>query len=320
MSALSRPLNTELYKKLQRFHNSRAADSLMLSSEEYHALCQFYGLPSNTSVKASVDYLACRSFHIAMHQFKPKMVQATVLICHGYFDHAGLYGHLIDFLVKKNVQVFCFDMPGHGLSSGAKVEIKQFSDYQAILKRALCHIETCGVNVSALYGIGQSTGGAILIDGLSSQLNTINLKGVALLAPLVRPKAWQQARIMQSILAGKLAYWPRKFSRNSSDEKFLEFLKSTDPLQSRYLSVNWVGALNKWIPDIESRPMRSQRVLVIQGAEDDTVDWQHNLPVIQGLFGTVKTCLIAEAGHQLVNEADALRTQVFQMLAQELGL
>ena len=49
-----------------------------------------------------------------------------ILISHGYYDHAGLYGYLIEHLLSRGWNVAIFDQIGHGLSSGSRAEIQDF--------------------------------------------------------------------------------------------------------------------------------------------------------------------------------------------------
>ena len=45
-----------------------------------------------------------------------------------------------------------------------------------------------------------------------------------------------------------------------------------------------MGALARWIKRIEAAPRSTRRPLIVQGEEDMTVDWQHNLQVLRGKF------------------------------------
>ena len=46
----------------------------------------------------------------------PEEKENVFLISHGYYDHAGLYGHLIEHLLSRGWNVAIFDQIGHGLS------------------------------------------------------------------------------------------------------------------------------------------------------------------------------------------------------------
>ncbi|MED5413144.1 MAG: alpha/beta fold hydrolase, partial [Pseudomonadota bacterium] len=72
--------------------------------------------------------LVCQSFCTSLDKQK-----GTVFIIHGYFDHTGLYGHLIKHCLQKGLTVISFDLPGHGLSSGDPASIDSFNQYSDAL-------------------------------------------------------------------------------------------------------------------------------------------------------------------------------------------
>ena len=60
---------------------------------------------------------------------------ASLLILHGYYDHVGLYRHVVEWGLRMGFAVLACDLPGHGLSSGARASINEFVEYQAVLQR-----------------------------------------------------------------------------------------------------------------------------------------------------------------------------------------
>ncbi|MCY1308190.1 hypothetical protein D9M70_581790 [compost metagenome] len=112
---------------------------------------------------------------------------------------------------------------------------------------------------------------------------------------------------------------PRRFSVNSSDAEFIEFVHHKDPLQPKTLPTAWVGALSRWVPRIEAAARSSRRPLVIQGGGDMTVDWRHNLRVLEEKFQQPEVLLLDGAGHHLVNEAPVYRELYFSFLRERLG-
>jgi alpha-beta hydrolase superfamily lysophospholipase len=112
---------------------------------------------------------------------------------------------------------------------------------------------------------------------------------------------------------------PRRFSVNSSDAAFIDFVHHHDPLQPRNLPTAWVGALSRWVPHIEAAPRSTRSPLIIQGGADMTVAWRHNLKVLQAKFAAPQVLMLETAGHHLANEAPALRQRYFTFLAEHLG-
>ena len=111
---------------------------------------------------------------------------------------------------------------------------------------------------------------------------------------------------------------PRRFSENSGDPAFLTFIQSSDPLQPNILPTAWVGALSRWIPRIEGAPRSPHSPIIVQGGADMTVDWQHNLPVLERKFTSPDVLRLPDARHHLVNEREAIRREYFDYLSQRL--
>ena len=57
----------------------------------------------------------------------------------------------------------------------------------------------------------------------------------------------------------------------------------------------------------------------MQGEQDATVEWQHNLDVLEDKFNQPRRLLLPDARHHLVNEREALRQQYFEFLTRQLG-
>jgi len=256
-------------------------------------------------------------YRIAMQVCRPVQAVATLIVLHGYYDHMGLYGHVYDWALQQGFAVLSCDLPGHGLSSGARASINSFQEYQQVLQALLAKAEQLRLP-KPWHILGQSTGGAIALDYLLTQQPLSQLGETILLAPLVRPRAWQQSKLLYQLVKPFRANVPRRYTDNSHDSAFVEFVRH-DPLQVQVLPTAWVGALAQWIPYIEQAKPSSHSPIIVQGQADMTVDWQHNLNVITDKFSEPRILLIAEAKHHLANEQLALREQYFQFLREQLG-
>ena len=263
-------------------------------------------------------YFDAAGFRIACHLWQPqKRSRGTVLISHGYFDHVGLFHHVIELFLKRGFAVVAYDLPGHGLSSGATASIDSFAQYQQVLLACLTQMQHLA---HPWHWLGQSTGGAIAMDYLlHTPAEHQPFKQVFLLAPLVWPCGWDAGKYLHTLLRPFVKTIKRTFATNSHDTEFLDFLKHRDPLQSRRLSVNWVSAWKRWLPGLLAAAPSQQELLVIQGDEDTTVDWQKNVPVIGSKFPQADIHILPGAGHQLVNETAALRQQISALIDDRLG-
>ena len=245
--------------------------------------------------------------------------RATLVLLHGYYDHMGLYRHLIEWALEMGYAVISCDLPGHGLSEGPRASINEFAEYQAALQGLLQQAELLDLP-QPWHLCGQSTGGAIIADYLLHQPQAAATLGRSiLLAPLVRPRAWGWSKLTYQVMRHFVEAIPRRFSDNSSDQQFLQFLLNQDPLQPRTLPTAWVGALSRWVPHIEAAPVSMHQPLIVQGDADMTVDWQHNLKVLNAKFNAPQVLMVPSAKHHLANETAPLRQRYFDFLREQLA-
>ncbi|MFC3607622.1 alpha/beta hydrolase [Stutzerimonas tarimensis] len=279
----------------------------------------FYGLDlsSRADVHIRQGKRQVGGYEVVLQLWTADEPRATLLVLHGYYDHMGLYRNVVAWGLARGFAVLGCDLPGHGLSSGAPASINEFAEYQVVLQALMAEAERLGLP-QPWHLLGQSTGGAILLDHLLRQPAAARLGQSILLAPLVRPRAWARSRLSYQLLRHFVDGIPRQFSDNSGDRAFLEFQRR-DPLQAATLPTAWVGALDRWIPQVEAAPACHYRPIIIQGEQDMTVDWRYNLPVLQAKFAQPEILRLADARHHLVNEREDIRREYFAFLDERLA-
>jgi alpha-beta hydrolase superfamily lysophospholipase len=289
---------------------------------QLQAYSQHYSLNFDESSEAlshQAGLAKLGGYDIAVQRWMTGPAVGTAILVHGYYDHVGLYKNLIDFCLRQNLNVVAFDLPGHGLSGGEQAVIANFQDYDAVFSEMVEKVQAS--MPEPLFAFGQSTGGAILINFLLKRGFTAEecpFADVILLAPLVRPMGWRKGMILQPVVSLFLKQMKRKHGDSSSDADFLDFVRSQDPLQSLFLSVEWVGALIKWMRFIEAQPATDVPMFVVQGDEDGTVDWRHNMKVLEEKFPQRELFVLEEGRHHLVNESLAKRSDMYQHIAERL--
>lgn len=265
-------------------------------------------------------------FKIATHYWLPENARGTLVVVHGYYDHVGVFEHPIRFALEHNLAVLAFDLPGHGLSSGEPAAIDSFNQYGDVLADILQ--QSSAIMPQPLYALGQSTGCAVLLNYLwryaiaqdsPACLEKERFAKIALCSPLVLPRGWRGIHMGQyvySMLRHFIRQIPRTFSKSSHDSEFNAFLKEQDLLQARTLPLSWVGAMKAWHQMILHVAPLQNSCLIVQGTDDMTVDWQYNLPVLKQKLPNAKVVFVADARHQLVNESEQYRKQVFAAIEQ----
>ena len=267
--------------------------------------CQYYGLDAvggDEAVQHSVGTVPSGPFQLAVHLWQHSAARGTLLLLHGYYDHSGLFGKLIQYGLSRHYSVLIFDLPGHGLSTGEMAVIDDFAAYGKAVADVLAAVEL--PLQKPLWVMAQSTGCASLVEFARRQ--PWPFSAAVMLAPLVRPASWLRVRVGHTLLHKFKDSLQRTFNQNSSDPQFLAFLQQ-DPLQSRLLSLRWVGALRRWLAALPESDLGVGPVLVVQGDNDGTVDWRYNINVIVQLFPGSRVEYLAGAGHQLANESQRLR-------------
>lgn len=280
-----------------------------------HALSyrHFYRLPGHDGLRSWLGRFEAGGFDVVGQVWLPTDAKATLVLVHGFYDHMGLYRHVIEWALARGFAVISCDLPGHGLSSGERASIHSFAEYQAVLDALL--VEAQALDLPRPWHLcGQSMGGAIVIDHLLHSAAQSPAQGrPILLAPLVRPRSWTWSRLSYQLLKPFVGGLARRFSENTNDPEFMPFLQA-DPLQPVRLPTVWVGALVPWIKRIEAAPPSACSPLIVQGQQDMTVDWQHNLRVLAGKFDQPQVLMLPPARHHLANEIPEIRQAYFQFL------
>jgi len=278
-------------------------------SPELQAFCRDYGIDFAARMP-HLEHLAGRvhsgDYALAVHYWRQPDASTNLLLLHGYFDHTGLFSKLIAWGLSRRCNVLIFDLPGHGLSTGEPAVIDDFGDYSRAIDAVLGAVHLPPL---PLWVMAQSTGGAALVDFARNY--TWPFAATVLLAPLVRPAGWHKVRAGHILLARFADGIARKFSVNSSDRLFIDFVQR-DPLQSRRISLRWVGALRRWLRDLPPDDLGVGPALIIQGDADATVDWRYNVGFLGRLFPGSEVEYLHGAGHQLANESEDFRREYLQ--------
>lgn len=306
-------------KEMQHLSFDPQKDRNLTYSADVKKYFEHYQLNIDKRVEALTHCFGkftAQGFDLACHYFAPAFPEATVYLLHGYLDHSGLFQKTIEFFVRNNYAVIIFDLPGHGLSSGKRFDIDNFNVYSLVLLDLLKLSQKQFPKTR--YAIGQSTGGACILNLLVSQPNNPFSK-IVLLAPLVRIKKWRWVKFSYPLLSRITKTVKRSYPVNSSDREFLQFIKHNDPLQPRRIPLHWLRAAEKWVAKIEKHRPALHSLLVIQGDRDTTVDWKHNVKVLEKLLPNMQSEIISGAGHQLANEGLKIRATIFSMIKKYIG-
>jgi alpha-beta hydrolase superfamily lysophospholipase len=269
----------------------------------------FYSL-NPTNAQHYFGTIESKSEVLAAHVFIPLEPRGTLFLIHGYFDHTGTLARLIAAALEENYAVVSWDLPGHGLSSGDRTDTGQFSlcaeQFIDIVQRSAEHLP------QPIHLVAHSTGSSIAIEYMHNPDPDVFSKMV-FLAPLVRHAHWGWGKFGYAISNPFVNKVRRREKTNSTDEAYLAFVKK-DPLHSAVLSYDYLGDLYAWEKQVRKYPVWPESVCIIQGDKDTVVSWKYNTKFLETKFETTELHLIHGAKHQLVNESDNYRNQVFELI------
>ncbi|MFT5706126.1 MAG: alpha-beta hydrolase superfamily lysophospholipase [Oceanospirillaceae bacterium] len=250
------------------------------------------------------------------YQQKGKVLGSCIIV-HGYMDHSALYRHLIKHFLGLGWDVLIYDKIGHGLSTGARYAIDSFTQYASQLQQVLECLAERGENLKPWMLIGQSTGAAVVMEHALNPIfkSFAQIKQRVLLAPLVQCYKFNWVKFQYQCMRFLITRVKRGRSENSHDLQYLDFIRTADPFSSQYIQLNWIGAMLSWAKHFTQYAPCAMPVLIIQGSDDQTVNWQYNVAVIAQQFPKSELCIIDGGKHHLVNEAIKWRHQVFAKIA-----
>lgn len=301
---------------IDNLHDQLPLDDIALTRSDDPNLkpyLNFYQLPMpNKSLSLYAGRLAVDGDHIFTMAWQPTNSIGTAIVVHGYMDHMGLFNHLIQNLLERQLRVVCFDLPGHGLSTGTPGYILDYGDYVGALESVIS--VTRRKFDGPLHGVGQSMGGAVLLKHHIKDADDYPFTSLNLFAPLLQPKNWPINHILYLLTKPFFKTRKRVFRDSSWDQEFLYFLRYCDPLQARLMPLAWVGALKKWIQEFRRYEGGDLAINLIQGDADKTLDWETNLGVFEQKFPALNVHIIKDGNHHLVNEIESMRSEIFAAL------
>ena len=88
--------------------------------------------------------------------------KAVWVVVHGYAEHSGRYGNLVEHMVPQGYALYALDHVGHGQSEGSRAYVERFGDYITTLKTFVDTVRGWQPDVP-LFLFGHSLGGLIAV-------------------------------------------------------------------------------------------------------------------------------------------------------------
>lgn len=239
---------------------------------------------------------------------------ANVLIIHGLHEHCGRYEHVAKRLNALDINVYTFDLRGHGKSGGSKNIVKDLDEYRQDVENVYRSIP----KDKPFFMMGISMGGLILIQFLLFQerndVSGVILLGAALevgkdISPMTVKVVQFLGKYLPNLKSTKLE--PTSVSRDSDEVKNYE----TDPLVTLDGVKAGMGlALIEAINDVKSRFEEfDYPVVVMHGSDDKITNPEGSEYFFSKIKSTDKTLKIwPDAYHALMHETN--KSEIMEFL------
>lgn len=233
-----------------------------------------------------------------------KNPKANLLIVHGLHEHCERYQHVATHLNSIGVNVYTFDLRGHGKSGGPKNIIKDIDEYRQDVENVY---RTIPKDIP-FFILGHSMGGLIVFHFLMFQERTdiagVIFSGAALevgedITPLTVKAVKVIGKILPQLKTEKLN--PDNITR---DKKEVELYK-TDPLITRHGAKAGLGlALINAIQDAKTMFKDFNfPVLIMHGGDDKITNPKGSIALYDLCASQDKSLQIWEgAYHEIFNE------------------
>ncbi|NPV02306.1 MAG: alpha/beta hydrolase [Brevinematales bacterium] len=276
----------------------------------------YYGMLSDT-FDHYYGYIDCKKYRIFANVFVPPRPKGNILFNHGLYNHTGSHWRFLSYLLEQGYTVLTYDFPGHGLSSGERFAVGDFSDYTDVMLRV---IDTFRKEWKPPYRLAAfSTGGSCYLDYLLRNHDELFDK-TALVAPLIRSFLWEPSKVSYNLVAKRFGALPvPKFPSYASSDPDFKRRYLGDPLMEWTLPMSWVGALIRWNERIERLPRNDKEILVIQGDKDWVVDYKYNLAFLAEKFPNMRLKVMSGSKHDVLNETYGIRHAAYETIVNFLS-
>lgn len=245
-----------------------------------------------------------------MQRWKPKgPPDVTVLVTHGVAEHSECHHLMAEALASHRVEVYAWDLPGHGKSYGQRGYISNFKEYTTRLQFVLDEVKKITQGKTPIVLFGHSLGGLILLKFLLDSNGRHGCRNVCLSSPALGVKVEvpfikdQISRILVKVAPKITVPHQLNFNDLSRDAEVTSSY-SKDPLRhSKYSAPLYLGILET-MAEVLERAHHIRDPMYIQAAgEDRIVDVESTKAFFQKLGSANKKLTVyPDSYHEIFND------------------
>lgn len=129
--------------------------------------------------------------------------RAVLAVVHGFGEHSGRYGNVVDWFAPKAYAVYAFDQRGHGRSPGQRGYVESFAQVRDDVRAFLDLVHREGPD-APVFLVGHSQGGLIVLN--YALHDAAGLAGVVSSGPVLSPPGVSPLLLQLSKLLSRV--WP----------------------------------------------------------------------------------------------------------------
>lgn len=195
---------------------------------------------------------------LGVNVFRPPGTSAgTLLFVHGYMSHAANFAYTIAFFTARGWTVTTLDLPGHGLSTGARADVDSFAEYGDAVSVWFTWVQAQGWPGPQVV-LAHSLGTAACLEALRRP-GAPRFDRVIFCAPLLRP-AWYPLLAVGDLT---LRWWMKDFPSSFGWDGYLD---------GYVMPVHWFEALEDWLTTLDNQHPLDLPLTIYSGDQDTVVD------------------------------------------------
>ena len=240
----------------------------------------------------------------------------TVLLVHGLAEHSGRYPHVAGALCALGLRVRAYDHRGHGASGGPRMVVPHPDSYLDDL--AEIHDAALRQWGELPIVLGHSMGGLVAARFATARVRPI--RALILSSPALALKLSNSMLTLHRLL---LALAPRMRVPNPIDARLLSHdpvvsrAYRTDPLVQGTISASVLESFLRGMAQAQADAPRLEAPMLMRvGGADSIVDPQGSRTFFDNAPEDLRDMAWFDTGyHEIFNEAEPLRGEVFAALA-----
>lgn len=233
---------------------------------------------------------------------------ATIIVTHGVAEHSDCHHLMAEALADQRIQVYAWDLPGHGKSYGQRGYVHSFAEFTDNLNRIITEVKKQVVADSPIYLFGHSLGGLITLTyalhhpqaPIKGLLLSSPALGVKVHVPLYKDKA---ARVL-NMFAPKVTIPHQIIYEDLSRDRSIIASYYKDPLRHKKFSAPLYLGILQAMEEVQSRAHHIHFPILIQAAGiDRIVDVESTKEFFEKVSAENKKLIIyQDSFHEIFND------------------